>query len=265
MSDKLKITVISDKDRDWVSQAAQFVFSRYTGGLHKWDFSDTEEIWKISFGGRAGVLGVNVLGRCCCVKLYYDNRVHIKMRNRLGFSKARRAFRKGLELKRRGVLCPEMLGWAVDGKTGLALLVTELIYDADRVDKCIEKWQFAKGQIKILAEYIRNMHDSGVAHKDLSLRNIMAGQRNGRVNFWLLDYEDAEFSLETSQRQRVKNLHHLNERALSIMELKDRLYFLRYYINDVRQLRSWARDLRNYMQQHPSKYTESYLKKGSIE
>ena len=253
MSDKLIITSVSNNYSDWVYRVSKLVFSRYSGGLDKWNLPDSDEIWKIHFGKRAAVCGVNLSGRRCCVKLFYDNRAYIRFRNRLGFSKARRAYLKAIELKKRNVLCPEMLGWAVDKKTGLAILITELICEADRVDKFIEKHGSLTEQIiKSLAQFIRNMHDAGVAHSDLSPRNIMIGQRNERFCFWLLDCEDVSFSKKITRRQRLKNLHHLNERVLNTTGVKDRLLFLKFYLDD--EIGDWAKDLRDYLQQHPSKY-----------
>lgn len=264
MSDRLKITAISDKDRELVYQAAQLVLGRYSGGLYKWNIADGDDLWKIHFGVRAGVLGVNLSGQRCCVKLFYDNRVYIKLRNLLGLPKARRAFLKGLELKRRKVLCPEMLGWAVDCKTGLALLVTGLISDYTQVDKYIEQGHLSGEFIHSLAAFVRNMHDAGVAHNDLSLRNIMVKKCDGQYCFQLLDYEDAVFSSQTPRQQRLMNLHHLNERALAITKLKDRLLFLKYYIKDNSRIRGWANDLRDYMMRNPSKYSQQYLKEDYV-
>jgi len=265
MGAKPHIHVISDTDRDWVRRAVQLVLDGYTGGLHEWHFSDTPEMWKIHFGARAGVIGVHIGGRRGCIKLFYDNRFHIKLRNRLGFSKAQRAFRKGLELARRAIPCPKMIGWATDYKTGLAALITELIDDAQRPDRLLQQCRASKEQLQKMAVFVRKMHDAGVAHNDLSLRNILAGQRDGQMCFWLLDYEDAVFSLKTSRIQRIANLHHLNERVWADIELKDRLFFLKWYLQDNRQIKKWAADLRTCIHRHPSKYTASYLKECGIE
>lgn len=257
---KLKIQAHKGVDKDWVGKVAKFVFSCYTGGLYKWEIPDNDQIWKIHLGERAGVLGLNLQNRSCCVKLFYDDRVCIKLRNRLGFSKARRAFLKGLELHRRKILSPAILAWSVDYTTGLTLLITELISDAKRVDKLIQEEGLTYQLIENLAYFIRNMHNAGVAHNDLSLRNIFVAQRNGKFCFWLLDYEDTVFFNKISRWQRLKDLHHLNERALAITKLKHRLFFLRCYLKDKNKLKVWTKDLREYILQHSSKYTKSYLK-----
>lgn len=258
MADRLHIKAISDSDRDWVRQAAALVFGRYTGGLHRWHFPNTPEMWKIHFGARAGVVGVHIGGRRGCIKLFYDNRLHVKLRNWMGISKAQRAFHKGLELARRHISCPAIFGWAVDYRTGLALLATELIEDAQRVDMQIQQCRTSTEQIRRMAAFVRHMHDAGVAHNDLSLRNILTGQRNGQACFWLLDYEDAVFASTASYAMRIQNLHHLNERALGITEIKDRLFFLKCYLQENRQVKQWTAALRDYMRRHPSKYTVSY-------
>jgi Ser/Thr protein kinase RdoA (MazF antagonist) len=98
------------------------------------------------------------------------------------------------------------------------------------------------------------MHDAGVTHKDLSLRNILV--RNGEGGFLLLDYEDACFSKTVSEQDRLYNLHHLHERAIGAAVSEPvRRAFLAGYLEDARLTARWCEKLQSLIQLYPSKYT----------
>jgi len=262
MNGRLKVLAAHVEDGDWLRRVARTVFDRYTGGLHRWALDDDGGVRRIHLGERAGVLAVRFAGRTCCVKLFYDDRPRVTCLNRLGFSKARRAFENGLELARRCIPAPAMLGWAVDGKTGLALLVTELIVDAERVDLWIAAQGLTEDLIGRVAGFVRRMHDAGVGHGDLSLRNLLVGRRDGGLFLWILDYEDVVFRKAISRRRRLRDLHHLHERALALSGVEDRLLFLRLYLGDAADVALWAEDLRAILRRHPSKYSRACSQEG---
>jgi tRNA A-37 threonylcarbamoyl transferase component Bud32 len=260
MGRDIKVFPAPGENRQWLQEAAGFAFSRYDGRRSKWQIDDDESLWKINIGARAGVAGVSLQGRVGCVKLFYDDRFHVKLRNRLGFSKARRALEKGLELERRAINCPKMIGWALDGQTSLALLITELASDAQRIDLWIKDNPVSIKFIKELAVFVRNIHDAGCGHNDLSLRNILFECRDGDFVFYLLDYEDVVFKREIDFKRRIKDLHHICERALNNTTLRQRMYFLKHYLGGTGSLREWAVSLNEYMMKNPSKYSKGFLK-----
>ena len=262
MNGRLTVHTAHVEDGEWLRRLARTVFDRYTGGLHRWALDDDDGIRRIHLGERAGVLAVRLAGRTGCVKLFYDNRPRVICLNRLGFPKARLAFENGLELARRDIPAPAMLGWAVDGRTGLALLVTELIADAERVDLWIAAQGLTEDLIGRLAGFVRRMHDAGVGHDDLSLRNLLVGRRGGGLSLWILDYEDAVFRKAMSRRRRLWDLHHLYERALALSGVEDRLLFLRHYLGDAGDVARWAEDLRASLRRHPSKYSRACSPEG---
>lgn len=147
----------------------------------------------------------------------------------LGFSKARRAYQNGLRLHEAGVTCPQMIGYAERRPAGPALLVTELIADAVRIDRWVPEHGVQRHALVALARFLRRMHDAGVSHVDLSPRNILMRRDDGGFEFFLVDYEDARFAARTNDRQRLDNLHHLHERMVHCVSLRDRLRFLRAY------------------------------------
>ncbi len=245
---------VRSEDQSLVQLAAEKVFRAYDGQTYHWKLKDSSSLWKIHFGVRAGVVGVEVDGRRCCVKLFYDARVLVCLRNRLGLAKARRAFLKGIQLQEREVACPAMIGYAVDQASGLALLVTELADGAERVDFWVEEHGADATLAVGLGHFIAHMHCSGVMHTDLSLRNILVCPQEPGYHFLLLDYEDVRVRKRLKKSDRLENLHHMNERTLKLVPLKWRLTFLKEYIqND--SLRGWVDELNGLLKKYPSKYT----------
>ena len=249
---------------DWVVSISKTVLDSYTGGLYRWKHEDCPQLQKLYLGARSAVLRVEKGGDKSCVKFFYDGRFYVRLRNLLGFAKAKRAFDKGLRLQRLGINAPKMFGWSVDYKSGLAVLAVEMVECAERVDIWINQYGISKELIRAFAEFISDMHEKGVSHSDLSLRNVIVGLCDGQLKFWLLDYEDTSFSKTASYSRRLNNLNHLNERTLD-MPPKYRLLFLKYYLGGSGSVKKWAEDLSNYLSKHPSKYTEIFYADKSEE
>lgn len=221
-----------DQDADYIRDAARMIYAGYQDGLRNRQLPDSEQIWSISLGGRAAVVGVRLRGRVGCVKLFYDERFQTRLRTRLGLSKGRRAYQNGLRLQQAGVNCPRMWGYAERRPGGPALIVTALAHDCLRVDHWAVHQGLSREAVLALARFLRDMHDAGVSHVDLSPRNIMVRCVSGQFEFFLLDYEDARFAARASRRMRLENLHHLHERMLPHVSARDRLRFLREYARE---------------------------------
>lgn len=219
----------NDHDLDYIRAASELVLAHYSGEGHHWRPTDSDRLWRIFTGGRAGVVGVRLNGRVCCVKLFYDERLRTKLRVALGLAKGRRAYRNGLRLRRAGVNCPGMLGYAEQRPIGPVMVITELIDDGMRLDHWVTRHPIERQDLVALARYLRHMHDNGVSHVDLSPRNILIRHPGPNAEFLLLDYEDARFARCVSRRKRLDNLHHLHERTAKLVSLRDRLRFLHAY------------------------------------
>lgn len=228
-ADNLLFCSNDERDLDYVRAVSELVLAHYNGETYHWRPARSEELWRIFTGGRAGVVGVRHAGRAACIKLFYDNRWRTKIRTLLGLSKARRAYQNGLRLRAVGILCPQMIGYAERRPEGPALLVTELITDAVRIDHWVPEHGVQRDMVEALARSLCAMHDKGVCHVDLSPRNILMRQRGGDYEFLLVDYEDARFASRIGRRRRIDNLHHLHERMAQHVSLQDRLRFLRFY------------------------------------
>ncbi len=220
-------------DLDYIRGVSEIVYAGYDGRGQQWQLTDSDGLWKISLGGRAGVLGVKLRDRVSCVKLYYDGQLRSKLRTLLGFSKGRRAFYNGMRLKQVGIGCPRMLGYAERRPTGPAMVITELISDGIRLDHWMPQQGMQREMVRALARYIRDMHDRGVFHLDLSPRNLLIQPfAGGGYKFFLLDYEDARFTRKVRRRTRLNNLHHLHERVMEFIPLRARVRFLRAYARE---------------------------------
>jgi hypothetical protein len=245
------------QDLGFVQEAAEKAYAHYHGEGARWQLPSSDQMWKISFGGRAGVLGVRIGARTGCVKLFYDERLQTRVRTTLGLSKGRRAYRNGVRLGQAGVSCPRMLGYAERRPFGPALIVTELAEEATRFDLWALEHGVGRATVVALAHFVRDLHERGIWHTDLSPRNILIRRSDPAGRFLLLDYEDARFGPLVSRRQRVKNLHHLHERVIGYVSLRNRLRFLRTYAGaDHRALRDTLRRMieksgTDWLDRHP--------------
>jgi tRNA A-37 threonylcarbamoyl transferase component Bud32 len=231
-----------EQDLDYIRDVSEIVYARYTGAGNRWHLVDSDQMWRISFGGRAGVLGVRLNDRTGCVKLYYDERLFNRLRVRLGFSKGRRAYENGLRLQQLAVNCPQMWGYAERRPCGPGMIVTELIDDAVRLDHWIAENGASRDVFGALGRFIGAMHDKGVSHIDLSPRNILVRPRGKDSEFLLLDYEDARFARQVGKRRRLENLHHLHERLFQSVSVRNRLHFLHTYAPE--NYKAWRNALR---------------------
>ncbi len=241
-----------ERDLDYIRAVSEKVCASYTGGGDRWQLVDSDQIWQISFGGRAGVVGIRLHGRTGCVKLFYDERLRNKLRTGLGFSKGRRAYRNGLRLAQLGINCPQMWGYAERKPSGPGMIVTELIDNGTRLDHWVSEQGASRRVVLALARFLRDMHDKGISHVDLSPRNVLIRPRDGALDFLLLDYEDVRFARRLGRRTRLKNLHHLHERMLQYVSVRDRLRFLREYAP--RDYKTWRNALRRMIGDKPSKH-----------
>ncbi len=260
----MRIIASRAEDRIFVEAVARSVLSTCRKANGNWPAVDTPEFRTLNRGGRAGVAVVTAEGRNCCVKVFYDMRWFVKWRNRIGFSKARRAFNHGMELARRGVNCPAMLGYTVDPSSGWAFLITDLA-EHERLDYWIERNGSSAEVAEALGRFIGWMHDAGVTHKDLSLRNLLIQPVPGGYVFLLLDYEDARFSVAVTRQKRLRNLHHLNERSVSAVPEDIRREFLTAYLGGETEISGWCDSLNRMIKDNPSKYTQTAGPEGKAD
>ncbi len=245
-----------ERDLDFVREAAEQTYANYRGeGLH-WQLPQSDQLWKVSFGGRAGVLGIRINDRVGCVKLFYDKRLRTRTRVALHLSKGRRAYHNGARLREIGVSCPRMVGYAERRPFGPALIVTELAEDAVRFDLWALEYGVPRPTVHALARFVRDLHDRGVSHTDLSPRNILIHPSDPAGDFLLLDYEDARIDRCVDRRTRLKNLHHLHERVIGYVSVRDQLRFLHTYTREDR--RAFRDELRRMMKRSGTRWLRKH-------
>jgi len=84
----------------------------------------------------------------------------------------------------------------------------------------------------------------------------MVGPTGKGFNVWLLDCEDARFRRAVPERLRLANLHHLDERLLCCVSIRDRLRFLRAYTGQKDS--PWREVLGRTIEGSRSKYVREY-------
>ena len=240
----------------YVARVAERVYDHYDGHESRWALSDSQDIWKISLGGRAGVVGVHLEGRSCCVKLFYDRRLRTRLKVPLGLANAKRAYRSGLRLQELGIRSPKLIGYAEQSSGRLPLIVMEMVTEAMQLDHWIAQHTVGRPLIAALARFLRHMHDSGVTHRDLSPRNLLVASKRRGFNVWLLDWEDVRFRRTMPDQLRLADLHHLDERLLCDVSLRDRLRFLREYAGHKDS--PWQDALGRMIEASRSKYVQRY-------
>ena len=253
---RLQITCHTDCDDAYARAVADAVFQTYDGQRARWRISDKAPLRAISLGGRAGVVSVNVEGRACCGKLYYDGRWSTQLRLALGMSKAKRAYQHALRLASLKIACPGAIAYVEKRPWGPGLLLCELLEKGKRLDQWLAHEGVSAKLIDALAATLRHMHDQGVTHNDLSPRNLFVRPTDSGFEILLLDYEDCRFFATVETGQRLADLHHLDERLLLAVSLRDRLRCLRTYAGDHYQ--AWRNELSQMLERSQSKYLQAY-------
>lgn len=144
----------------------------------------------------------------------------------------------------------------------LAYLSVEIDNSEDLVHYCCRLSDYPpetaalekRGVLREAALQIRRMHDAGILHGDLHLKNLLLQRREvGTPEVFIIDFDKAGLGSSLNLQQRLGNLKRL---ARSVRKLRvadaaltawDRLRFLREYLrgrSDARRLlRLWAKKL----------------------
>jgi tRNA A-37 threonylcarbamoyl transferase component Bud32 len=162
-------------------------------------------------------------------------------------SRARRAWREGLNLLHKGVATPKIFSYGE--KTFCCFstrnfLVTEFIPEASGVytyfktrytvpltgDDIRQKREL----ICALGKFIGTLHAKGIFHGDLRLDNIIFTESAERkYSFFLIDNErNKSFRTGIPKRLREKNLTQVNTVVLPQITLTDRLRFFKAYMKE---------------------------------
>jgi len=125
-----------------------------------------------------------------------------------------------------------------------------------------------RGAIREVARQIRKMHDIGIYHADLHLKNLLLRRRDaGTPEVYVIDFDNAQLGPPLNSEQRLRNLKRLARSvrkvlvANSVLTAWDRLRFLRAYLKGIPDeralMRKWARRLASSGRSHEIWWTLS--------
>jgi tRNA A-37 threonylcarbamoyl transferase component Bud32 len=126
-------------------------------------------------------------------------------------------------------------------------LVTRQIRESEDLGEflrgCLESRQKPEGDLKgkisrSVAALLRKMHDCGLVHADLNVKNILLNSRHGTVKAFVIDLDRARFVEPLPESLRIRNLQRLY-RSLekqgfmgSVVSERDGIGFVRDYCRD---------------------------------
>lgn len=173
-----------------------------------------------------------------------------------------------------GVRCPRPIGVLARKAWGpfwrLAFLSEEVPQCEDLIHYCCRLGEYPpetaaiekRGAIRETAAQVRKMHDAGILHGDLHLKNLLLQRRvAGTPLVYVIDFDMAQgMRGGLPPELRLRNLKRLARSvrkltvANTLLTAWDRLRFLREYLRDVPQgrelMRQWARKLASSGRSH---------------
>jgi len=171
------------------------------------------------------------------------------------------------EAREHGIRTPEVVGIRTEEVWGPFCrmdLITRKVENARSLEEALKAAPDQAGRQALLQEvaaFARGMHDAGLIHADLHIRNILvAGDSGAARSLVLIDLDRGRFVRPAEPSLRAGNLFRLN-RSLErfgvgpeLFSARDRVRFLRAYQGRGResldQARRWMRDCETHMIRH---------------
>ena len=121
------------------------------------------------------------------------------------------------EVSRRGVPTLEVLGAWVEKVWGpfyRGWLVTRELEGARDLWAALQSEHYAGADgnplLRAVAQSVRRMHDQGVCHRDLNLKNIMVRREGNQITSYIIDFDKAKlFSRQVPAGRAERNLRRL--------------------------------------------------------
>lgn len=153
-------------------------------------------------------------------------------------SKARREWKIGWEILRRGIITGRPVVWAQRISGGLireSYLITESIRaDATLIDhlKSLPDEKSRASLMPALAAFVHSLHDVGFYHDDLSSEHIWVA-RGDAPTFGIIDLDQSVLGRSVSPSRRDNNLHQvLRSIPVGLLNRNSREAFLSAYFGD---------------------------------
>jgi hypothetical protein len=220
--------------------------------------------------GRAGIVSI-ALGRglpTMMVRRYVHGGLCARISRSLYLGRARALIELAVSEAARsgGVRTSEAIGALAVHVWGpfwrLALMTLEISDSEDLIHYCCRVNDYPpeteatekRGVICEAAREIRRMHDIGIRHADLHLKNLLLRRRAiGTPEVYVIDFDNATIGTPLTAPQRLSNLKRLVRSvrkvriADAVLTEWDKVRFLRTYLDDdpkaAAHLRTWAKKL----------------------
>jgi tRNA A-37 threonylcarbamoyl transferase component Bud32 len=146
-------------------------------------------------------------------------------------------------------------GW---GRWYKGYLITEYLPAARDLIHYLDKEQGRTRRQEVIekaAEAVRKMHQAGIYHADLHLKNFLVDEKNREVKVYLIDFDKSAIRPCLTPSRRMKNLKRLDRSAEKLnmaglaVTRRDKGVFCRAYATADREIRPY---LRTYMKQYRS-------------
>lgn len=173
------------------------------------------------------------------IKQFLFHSLFALMKYDLGKSRARSAFDASLMLEQYGIKAPKPLA-LLEKYTGpvarSSILITQEVPEAVQLseklkqlsqDGSVEALRKKHCLIKEFGRSVGQMHEQGILHGDLRLRNVLVQDNEESFRFWLIDNERTKLLSRLVPRHVRKNLVQLNK--WRVASNTDRLRFVNAY------------------------------------
>lgn len=141
--------------------------------------------------------------------------------------------------RERGVATVEIIGavrHSLPGRFYRAEIISKQIPDSVPLDTCLRKCSSRIEKREIIGEVaraIRKLHQAGIYHFDLNVRNILINHSpNQKPRVYIIDFDRAEIKSHLSIREKLNNLSRLNRSCDKLkvpLPQKDKLRFFDIY------------------------------------
>lgn len=246
----ITVKAVNNFDSADLKRITEAIYSSYDGTTESWDYSQIEGFAPLKRGNRSALIAVD---DSVCVKFFYDRSFKSKVRDFLGFSKARKTFEIGLKISQLGIQIPQLYGFAKK-KFSQGIVFSKFENEFQTVSSFIEV-NLDNEVWGALGKFIRSMHDKNVTHKDLAPKNIMTKKAADTFEFLLLDYEDCKVHAVMTDELRLKDLHHFYERLYQFTTEEQRELFAKGYAAEEKAFSNYHTQLQKMVKELPSKYT----------
>jgi len=257
-------TVLSDASRATVASPAGFIERRIWGG-QLWVRAGFErklplnrESLEAAFRRAPGVHTFSGRGSCYSIPVGTSDRVVLRHYHHGGLlapltgdlfwgptPRPLVEMQVSEQLRSRGVLTPEVLGmfWRYCGLWFYEadLVTREVTSSVDLAKYLLSSWNVPAQKkqrrqvIETVGRALLGMHEAGLDHPDLNLRNLLVQRVGQHIDIWVLDLDKARIvdplpeSFRLGQLRRLQRSLDKLSKSGTLADSRDRMVFLRSY------------------------------------